>query len=88
MERDSKSKEIYQGGKRKVTAVGFLVVMATCRPWTQLGNQRGGKPAGVRACPVPKYTPSGKRNYKPVEMVGMARAGTGHQANPPTPQTM
>lgn len=41
-----KAKKYIKVGKRKVTSAGFLVVMTTCLPWTQLGNQRGGSPLG------------------------------------------
>lgn len=70
------------GESAKSPPVGFPVVMTTFLPWTQLGNQGGGGPAGARAHSVPKYAPSGKRHYQPVEMVGVARAGRGHRVPP------
>lgn len=74
MQRDRKSKEIYEGRKCKVT--GFLVMAASHSgpgaappPLDTAGNSGRGKLAGARGCSIPKYTSSGKGNYKPEETV-------------------
>lgn len=76
MQRDGKSKENHRGKKCKVTATGFLVMTTSlpravllCLLWTQLGNQVGGGSPGARGCSSPKYTSSGKGNYRPGETV-------------------
>lgn len=92
MQRDRKSKENYKGRKCKgrkckVTATGFLVMTtslpgagAALPPLDTAGKSGRGKLAGARGCSSPKYTSSGKGDYRPGETV--------RRQPPPPPRTM